>query len=207
MAQTLMRISNVLLVLALLCIAATVIVSFKFKIRDVIAELTGKSARKSIEQLREDNKKSGIKRFRVLDRTGTDQVSVIKPETGAAVAPTEPLPGETLQKVKNMRASTEPLESEKHDSYRETTAMGDGSDYLETSYMEQDDYQETGLMQDASKIAGAGNKDYDETSILEETLQDPSIAENEEKGNTVPLNKELKILQDIVLIHTNEEIR
>lgn len=128
MAQTLMTISNVLLVLALLSIAATVIVFFKFQIRDVIAELTGKSARKSIEQLREDNKKSGVKRFRVLDRTGTDQVSVIKPEAGSAASTTEPLPGETLQKIKNTRRSTEPLESEAHDSYRETSATRDDAE-------------------------------------------------------------------------------
>ena len=85
MAQTLMTISNVLLVLALLSIAATVIVFFKFQIRDVIAELTGKSARKSIEQLREDN-------------------------------------------IKNVRRSTEPLVSEAHDSYWETTAMEDDAE-------------------------------------------------------------------------------
>ena len=207
MAQTLMTISNVLLVLALLCIAATAFVFFKFRIRDVIAELTGKSARKSIEQLREDNKKSGVKRFRVLDRTGTDQVSVIKPETGGASSPTEPLPGETLQKVKNTRRSTEPLESETHDSYRETTAMADDTDYLETSYIEQNDYQETGLMREDPGSQGNGGKQYGETSVLEETLRDPSVKDEREEGNTIPLGSGLQILQDIVLIHTKEEIR
>lgn len=207
MAQTLMTISNVLLVLALLCIAATVFVFFKFRIRDVVAELTGKSARKSIEQLREDNKKSGVKRFRVLDRTGTDQVSVIKPETGGASSPTEPLPGETLQNVKNARRSTEPLESEKHDRYRETTTMEDDADYLETSYIEQEDYQETGLMREDPGSHGNSGKQYGETSVLEETLHDPSVKERQEEGNTIPLESGLQILQDIVLIHTKEEIR
>lgn len=207
MAQTLMTISNVLLVLALLFIVAAAIVFFKFQIREVIAELSGKSARKSIEQLREDNKKSGVRRFRVLDRTGTDQVSVIKPEIESGELPTEPLPGETLQKNKNVKKSTEPLESEPHDDYKETTGLEGSSEYLETSYMDQHDYQETSFMSETLEIPEADGQHNSETQLMEEDLQEMPININEEEGHTIPLGRELKILQEIVLIHTEEEIQ
>ena len=215
MAQTLMTVSNILLVLAVVSLAASVFVFLKLDILGVIAELTGKSARKSIEQLREDNKKSGVRRFRVLDRSGTDQVSVIKGKKDPGEAQsTEPLPGETAQQTKNRKLSTEPLESEKKDDYQETTELEDGKDeYLETSYMGRseftaasegvsvtDSYIDTTLLQ-------SNEPEYGETSVMEEELKDASAAEGLGKGGTVPLGDQtLQLLQDIVLIHTDEII-
>lgn len=215
MAQTLMTISNILLILAVVSLAASVFVFLRLDIRGVIAELTGKSARKSIEQLREDNKKSGVRRFRVLDRSGTDQVSVIKEKKESGSTPgTEPLPGETAQQTKNRKMPTEPLKSEKENDYQETTGLEDGKDeYLETSYMESsetavstegakatDSYVDTTLLQ-------SDDAEYGETSVMEEELKDASAVEGTGKGGTVPLGDQtLQLLQDIVLIHTDEVI-
>lgn len=57
-------IAIVLFVLAAVLFGMAVILWFKFKILDVINDLSGRSAQKSIAQMREANEKTGLKSFR-----------------------------------------------------------------------------------------------------------------------------------------------
>lgn len=61
MAETLSFISIIAFVAAAICLVVTIIIFIKFKIPSVIGDLSGKTARKSIEQMRESNEQSGRK--------------------------------------------------------------------------------------------------------------------------------------------------
>lgn len=64
MAETLSLISNIAFVAAGICLIVAIIVFIRFKIPVVIGDLSGRNARKSIEQMRIFNEKSGNKSYK-----------------------------------------------------------------------------------------------------------------------------------------------
>ena len=64
MAETLSMISIIAFVLAGICLVATIILFIYFKIPSIIGDLSGKTARKSIEQMRQNNEKTGNKSYK-----------------------------------------------------------------------------------------------------------------------------------------------
>lgn len=64
MAQALNNISIILFILAVVFAVVSVIFWFVFRIKDVIGDLSGRNARKSIERMRADNEKSNKKQKR-----------------------------------------------------------------------------------------------------------------------------------------------
>ena len=64
MAETLSTISNISFVAAGICLVAAVVFFIRFKIPSVIGDLSGRNARKSIEQMRKFNEKSGSKAYK-----------------------------------------------------------------------------------------------------------------------------------------------
>lgn len=57
-------ISLVTFSLAAICLATAVFFWFRFHIREIIGDLTGRTAKKTIEQMRTENEKSGKKSYR-----------------------------------------------------------------------------------------------------------------------------------------------
>lgn len=64
MAETLSMISIISFVAAAICLAVTMVFFIRFKIPSVIGDLSGRSARKSMEQMREIKEKSDNKAYR-----------------------------------------------------------------------------------------------------------------------------------------------
>ena len=64
MAETLSMVSMVSFVAAGVCLALTVILWFAFRIPNVIGDLSGRNARKSIERMRNSNENTGRKSYR-----------------------------------------------------------------------------------------------------------------------------------------------
>lgn len=64
MAETLSSLSNLSFVLAAICAVLTVFFWFYFKIPRVFGDLTGRTAKRSIAQMRAANEKSGAKKYR-----------------------------------------------------------------------------------------------------------------------------------------------
>lgn len=64
MAETLSLISTIAFAAAAVCLVVTGILFIRFKIPSVIGDLSGRNARRSIEQMREMNEKSGSKAHR-----------------------------------------------------------------------------------------------------------------------------------------------
>lgn len=89
MAETLSMISIIAFVLAGICLVVTLILFIYFKIPSIIGDLSGKTARKSIEQMRQNNEKTGKKSYKtskVNEKRGklTDSISSIN-ETSKTV--------------------------------------------------------------------------------------------------------------------------
>jgi hypothetical protein len=63
MANTLQSISMISYVLAVIFLGTAILLFFKFHIIDVIGDLTGRTAKKSIERMRAENEKSGKKTY------------------------------------------------------------------------------------------------------------------------------------------------
>lgn len=64
MAETLSSLSNLSFVLAAICASLTIFFWFYFKIPRVFGDLTGRTAKRSIAQMRAANEKSGVKSYR-----------------------------------------------------------------------------------------------------------------------------------------------
>ena len=64
MADILSNISIVLYVIAGVCLVITVLLWFAFDIPTVIGDLSGRTAKKSIAKMRENNERSGVKSFK-----------------------------------------------------------------------------------------------------------------------------------------------
>lgn len=62
MAEIMSKISVVSFILAAVCIVLTILLWFQFKIPVIIGDLSGRTAKKSIERIRKENEKSGKKR-------------------------------------------------------------------------------------------------------------------------------------------------
>lgn len=169
MAQTYNIISIVAFSLAGLGLAVSVFIWFKFDIWGIIGDLSGRTARKSIEQMRAENEKSGKKSFRpspiAIERGGlTEAVEIIR----SANEETEKLGPE--ENVTELLADG-------------TEVLCDGTEILNES----SEYYETELL--------------NETTVLNE-------AEFPEEGTTV-LSEDtgsFRMVQDIILVHTNETI-
>lgn len=129
-AESISLISTISFAASGICFVLAVIFFVKFKIPNVIGDLTGKNARKSIEQMRQFNEKSGKKNYKpskineargkLTEKMETE--SVEQPETGV---------------LEENRASFEEVP--------ETTALFDGA---ETEILVEDEMDTTLLNDD-----------------------------------------------------------
>lgn len=154
----------VLFVLAGVCLAFAIFAFITFKIPNVIGDLTGRNARKSIEQMRESNEKGGKKTYRP------------HPVASARGTLTEPIKQNSSKLKKQKQAAPKP-----------DTIGNSATDVLdEPNATQKLDYNETG------------------TEILAEGTQ---VLSNEQMQTA--LNQTVvgfKMIQDIVLVHTDEVI-
>ena len=69
MAELLVKISYIAFAGAVVCLILAVILFIKFKIPTVIGDLSGKNAKKAIQQMRETNSQKGNPAFKQEKRT------------------------------------------------------------------------------------------------------------------------------------------
>lgn len=192
MADTLSLLSVIAFVIAGISLAVAIFLWFFFHISSVIGDLSGRTARKSIEKMRAANERSGKKSYRV---------SSVNMERGKV---TDTMPGTG----KSQKQQTEKLKKEKQIPAQERTRF------------REEEKPETGL------LAGNMERSYEaeQTELLmreTEAITDPGAAGlSANEDTTEPLTagsgtterpKNAKkngfvILEEILLIHTDEEI-
>lgn len=133
MAQVLSNISIILFVIAVVFAIASIVIWFVFKIPEVIGDLSGRNARKSIEHMRaetENKKRSLIHR---------------KAESGMISDPTETMDGISKQNVQRINDETGLL-SENAASVRSSTETALLTEEDVTASLETGELGETQLM-------------------------------------------------------------
>lgn len=168
MSETLSTLSIISFAVAGICLVLAVFFLFFFKIPTVIGDLSGRTARKSIEQMRAANEKTGNKSYK---------------ESKTNVAR-----GKLTDTIKDSRK-------------------------LKKNAVKDDDRPETGLLTEnkASKVGseatGLLNDEKDETTglLIDEDvtvpLDSPIQKTEKRKGG-----KKLKMLDEVIIIHTDEVI-
>lgn len=164
MAETLQLLSIISFAVAAACLVLAIFLWFFFKIPDVIGDLSGRTARKSIARMRAANEKSGSKSYKE---------SKANAERGKL---TGTMPG--IQKKK-----TDGL----NDNKPETGLLNDNkAEGLET--------EDTGMLE--SETTGL-LVDDEATAPLNASVQKPRAKTG---------GKKLKMLEEVILIHTDEVI-
>lgn len=99
MVDTIKLFSTIAFVAAAVLLAIAIFLFFKFHIITIINDLTGRTARRSIAQIRENNSRSGERPYRS---------SVVNINRGKL---TEPIPDDTAKTTKKLTGASAPLEN------------------------------------------------------------------------------------------------
>ena len=180
--ELLSTLSTVAFVIAGVCLALAVFFWFFFKIPTVIGDLSGKNARKSIAKARANNEKNGNKSYKP---------SPINQERGKV---TELIPDTKAENKKKKAAEKSKAIAKQNTVEKQGPAIDNVSHIAETGILFSNktegalESQETGLLNEA-----------EETTLLAETSNAPVPQR--------PGGKALKMLDEIMYIHTDEVIQ
>lgn len=164
MAETLQLLSIISFAVAAACFVLAIFLWFFFKIPDVIGDLSGRTARKSIARMRAENEKSGAKSYRE-SRTNAERGKL----TGT-------MPG--IRKKKTVRLNDEQPET----------------GLLNGNKAEEFESEATGLLESET------------TGLLVDDETTAPLNKPEEKLKVRSGGKRLEIIEEVILIHTEETI-
>lgn len=193
MASTFSTIAIVALILGVIFLIAAAVIFIKLKIWVVMADLSGKTAQLSIEQLRSQN---GAPAKRTQHRSYVVNSSVLKKNKGTD----ELRQNSTMHIGKSMSKKTDVLKNDnetvplKHDNRTEkltedTAILDEGTVILK----EKSDSEGTAVLVEGTTILGDGTTllQSDATTVINESEKTPSG---------------FRIITDIMMIHTDETI-
>ncbi|MBE6784926.1 MAG: hypothetical protein E7538_01650 [Ruminococcaceae bacterium] len=176
MAEVLSIISLVSFIIAGISFALAVTFFFVFKIPNVIGDLSGRNAQRSIAQLRAINEKSGSKAYKTS-------------ETNAKRGKLTGTMEESGKLKKKNKKSGELKKKSSTDEERPETGL------LESNVVEKSDVQQTELLDTNDETGLLGDPNETETLELASNKAKPRIG-----------GKKLEMIEDIMLIHTEEVI-
>ena len=186
-AEILSTISTISYVISALCLVLSVFFWFKYKIPSVYGDLSGRTARKSIAQMRENNEKSGNKFYKP---------SSTNKERGKVTEAIEKIQKETNKNEQQDSSETTPLDDTSPlDDLATTKLSSDETTELQTLETEQLNAEETTELSVNEETAILGNDN--ETEMLS-----PS-----EMRSTINSNQcQLTIIEEVMIINTNERV-
>lgn len=95
MVEIIKTLSNIAFAVAGVCLLLAIFVWFRFRILSVINDLSGKTAKKAIEQIRSNNIRSGDKAYR-SSQVNISRGPLTEPMPDVTAAETEKLPNEQV---------------------------------------------------------------------------------------------------------------
>ena len=173
MTETVSTLSVACFIIAAIGLVLTIFLWYFLGIKDVIGDLSGRTAKRSIERIRAENKNSEAKR----KKNGANR----KEERSLFESKTKP------QQEKKTAAEDERPETGLLHSNRVTAAPADPTAVLNPSESAAEDA--TGLLEETDNVTGELNAD----SQVRETVRRTG-------------GKKLTMLEEIILIHTDEVI-
>ena len=206
-AEILSLISVVSFVLCGIAFVLAVFFWFFFKIPAVIGDLSGRTARKSIEKMRAGNEKAAQGYRPKTAYTTRNQPAPIAPQPLKPVAVN--LQTQKPATVRLRKPAENPAEPEQ---MPETCLLDDGraptEDIQATELLREDmvpaeDIQATELLNDYNNLT----EEIPATELLASTAITESLLDEDEKVTLIPTNGVMMtILDDVMLINTNESI-
>ncbi|MBR2886125.1 MAG: hypothetical protein IKB93_15270 [Clostridia bacterium] len=163
-------------VIAVICLILAVVFFFLFRIPDVIGDLSGRNAKRSIAQLRAINEKSGSKSYRTSETNS---------KRGKLTGTME----DSGKLKKKSKKSGEPKKKILSDDDRPETGL------LESNVADKSDVQQTELLDTNDETGLLGDPNETETLELVSNKAVPRVG-----------GKKMEILEEIILIHTDEII-
>ena len=159
MADTLYLISTISFALATICLIVSIAIFVVYKIPDVIGDLSGKNAKKSIKQFRESNEKSGNKSFRP-SKTNNERGKLTETAHGfkGAEYTSEIEDGATGILSENMY---------KNEAENDTELLLDNG---ETAFLPDDNETASLLEDEISQYEVSKNKPHNKIEILDEVI-------------------------------------
>lgn len=175
-ADILSTVSFISYVISGICLFLSVIFWFKFKIPSVIGDLSGRTARKSIAQMRANNEKSGVKYFN-SSKTNVERGKLT----------------ETMSHTKRM---TDVGKTQLEEERLETGILEENKAMIQEN-------QETELLLDENETELL--IDENETELLVDDNETVLLNEKDDV-ETISSGKQLNIIEEVVLIHTDERM-
>lgn len=204
MTQVYNIISIVTFSLAGVLLIVSIFLWFKFNIWDIIGDLSGRNAKKSIKQMRQENEKSSVNLYRPSGSYGgkgeSGEISVRQNSTKTETDEIR-TGGMTAEGIKVSRTlivdegsnATTLLADTATEDENATTILDSGeTELLDDGATELLDYGATELLDDGA------------TQLLDEGTTVLTSITGDLQSDVIPAK--LTIIQSIVLIHTDEEI-
>lgn len=186
-------------ILAIIMFVVSLVLFFVLKIPAVIGDLSGATAKKAIENIRNQNEESGDKAYKssAVNKERGKLTDKISPSGSLHSKPSDKLGfGMKTEKISTQRLDNEEAgETTVLDAANETTVLSSGN---ETTVLSSD-MGETSVLNEAPA--------YNETTLLTPNMMNtPGTMNFGDTGELPPLPGFFEIEQDITFIHSQEII-
>lgn len=178
MAEILSMISTVSFALAAFFLALAVGFAIKFRVGSIIGDLSGRTARKSIARMRENNEKTGAKLYKP---------SKVNQERGKVTDKV----GGTEHSITGYKQSETGILFENQASYMESSP---------TDILNPSEAETTGLLEENTEVL------EENVTIALEVNEMAALDENRNNTSKKEEGIEMFMIEDVVLIHTMEVI-
>ncbi|MDY5912419.1 MAG: hypothetical protein SPJ62_10550 [Inconstantimicrobium porci] len=178
MAETLYMISNISFILMMIFLALSIFCVVKFNIIEIIGDLSGITAKKSIKRIRENNEKSGVKKYRP---------SKINRERGLLTEDMEQSKKLKCEISDNKNEILERKELLSRSNIQDIEIKG--TEVLDNGMAVLDDEQETDILSKEINVTGDKNNKV----LMFGPMASDAVA--------------LKMIDDVVIVHTKEIIK
>ena len=197
MASALSIVSIIAFVLAGLFLAVAVALWFIFGVPGVIGDLTGRNARRSVQQLRSANERTGGKSYRP-SKTNLERGMLTSTMAHSRTNIQTANSSQTHQSVESSAASGTFSETGMMDENKAMMYAGD-----ETTSLGESDSMATMALDQGGETMSLGNwqSDMDDSEMETSTLSPNGVAEMSGPKKTITM------VEETVFIHTDSEIR
>lgn len=191
------KLSVIFFVLAVICLALAIFTFIYFKIPEIIGDLSGRNAKKSIERMREDNEKGGRK---------THHPTPVAYDRGTITRPIDDGKKETKKKKSKSGKLTQ-TQQPRNVGGEQTLPLADFDGTTPLNGAEQTTFlgadPATGNMPYGDATAPL-SQDVNATQVLNEGTQ--VLNQSQQQTPMFQSAVSFKMIQDIVLVHTEEII-
>jgi len=200
--------SYVAFALAALCLVLAIYFWFMHRIPSVIGDLSGKTARKSIEKMRESNEKSGNKNYKpsyINSQRGkvTETMTDLKKTTSSLAETSGGLGRKKAGKPEEERPETGLLEENRYTVSDVEETMPLGSEAIEMLTEETEMLtEETEMLTEETELLTDGTTALEEEVVTAELTAQPEA----HVAAAVPKGKKLTMIDDVMEVHTDYSI-